>query len=157
MSELLCQECKLSPPKVAPHSSDESWRVVEDLRISCALKLRRASRPQNLNSPFVGTKCLLVGHHHLLEEAPHANEVVHGSRRRRMRSRRSALPFFLILFKLLRPGGQSLPSLSWSPAVCLCRPQFHPVETAIRSGDLGVAPGDSLYQVRRPVRSSWSV
>jgi len=100
----LCQACKLSPPKVAPHSSDESWRVVEDLRIFCALKLRRASRPQNLNSPFVGTKCLLVGHHHLLEEAPHANEVVHDSRRRRMRSRRSALPFFWVFFYSVATG-----------------------------------------------------
>ncbi|NBR49711.1 hypothetical protein EBU02_12895 [bacterium] len=73
-------EIYLPPPKVAPHSADESWRVVEDLRISCALKLRRASRPQNLNSPLVCAKCLLIGHHHLLEEAAHAKEVVHDSR-----------------------------------------------------------------------------
>jgi len=71
----------LPPPKVAPHCANESWRVVENLRISCALKLHRASRPHNLNSPLIGAKCLLVCHHHLLEEAAHANEVVHDSRR----------------------------------------------------------------------------
>ena len=88
---------KLPSPKVAPDSTNQSWGVVENFTISCALKLHRAPRRQNLNSPLVGAKCLLIGHHHLLEEAAHAKEVVHDSRRRQMRSRRSASPecFFL--------------------------------------------------------------
>ncbi len=99
----------LPPPKVAPHCADESRRVVENLRISCALKLHRASRPHNLNSPLIGAKCLLVCHH-LLEEAAHANEVVHDSRRRRMRSRRSVLPFFG--FVSVQSSGSVKPSQS---------------------------------------------
>jgi len=70
----------LPPPKVAPDGANQSWRVVENLNISRALELHRASRCQDLNSPLVGAKCLLIGHHHLLEEAAHAKEVVHDSR-----------------------------------------------------------------------------
>jgi hypothetical protein len=72
-------EFTLPSPKVAPHCTNKSWRVVENLKISCTLELRRVPRLQNLNSPLVRAKCLLVGHHHLLEEAAHANEVVHDS------------------------------------------------------------------------------
>ena len=69
----------LPPPKVAPHRADQSWGVVENLAISCALELHRALRLQHIYSPLVGAKCLLIGHHHLLEKAAHANEVVHDS------------------------------------------------------------------------------
>jgi hypothetical protein len=70
----------LPPPKVAPNGTNQSWGVVENFNISRALELHRAPRRQNLNSTLVGAKCLLIGHHHLLEEAAHAKEVVHDSR-----------------------------------------------------------------------------
>jgi hypothetical protein len=49
-----------------------------------------------LNSPLIGAKCLLVCHH-LLEEAAHANEVVHDSRRAANALPKERIAFFVVL------------------------------------------------------------
>jgi hypothetical protein len=94
----------LPSPKVAPHCADESWRVVENLPISCVLELHRAPRLQNSNSSFVRPKRLLICNHHLLEEAAHANEVVHDSQSGEC-APEGAYCLFFWFFKRLRLGG----------------------------------------------------
>ena len=69
----------LPTTEVATNGTDKSWGVVEDFAISCALKLGGAPGLQQVHSPLVRAKRLLVGHHHLLEKAAHVKEVVHDS------------------------------------------------------------------------------
>ena len=57
----------LPTTEVATNGTNQSWGVVEDLAIFCALEFGCTPRLQQVHSPLVRAKCLLVGHHHLLK------------------------------------------------------------------------------------------
>jgi hypothetical protein len=50
-----------------------------------------------LNGSLISAKCLLIGNHHLLEEAAHANEVVHDSRQVANTLPKERIAFFFVV------------------------------------------------------------